>query len=192
MTSRPDLTMPTYVGRVPDGLAVTLTVPPLRYGWRVSRRALLTMYLPLAVLCAALAVRSWLVAAVLVTLVVLAGLLRISEEASKARTPLLGFDRDGLYLRADGNRSYTLHLPWGHVRDLAVRQSGGVPALCVTPADSSFTGLVHESMVASRTVGFFQFARYQRRVRQLGTTLFVPIPGVDARALLASLAAQRP
>lgn len=180
--------------RVPDGLPVLLRSDRRAYALQLTRRKLLTVHLPVAAVLSLIAIRSWLVAVVLLAMVGLHYVVTCLDEAAKARSPLLGADDHGLFLRPNGSAgpAPALHLPWPHVKELAVRRSGGVWMLCVTPRDPGEDKRAQERETAGRFYGFWRIVGYQRTVRRLGTSLFTPIVGSDPDRLLAELNALRP
>ncbi|MEU7820985.1 hypothetical protein [Catellatospora sp. NPDC049133] len=182
---------PSLHVRVPDDLPVLLRSNRLAYALQLTRRKLLTVHLPVAAALSLIAIRSWLVTVVLLAVVALHYVVTCLDEAAKARSPLLGADDHGLFLRPNGILQPALHLPWPHVKALAVQRSGGVWMLCVTPRDPGEDKRAQERETAGRFYGFWRIVGYQRTVRRLGTSLFTPIVGADPDRLLGDLNAQR-
>ncbi|GAB4054533.1 hypothetical protein [Catellatospora paridis] len=183
---------PSLHVRVPDDLPVLLRSNRLAYALQLTRRKLLTVHLPVAAVLSLIAIRSWRLTVILLAAVALHYVVTCFDEAAKARTPLLGADDHGLFLRPNGIARPALHLPWPHVKELAVQRSGGVWMLCVTPRDPGEDKRAQERETAGRFYGFWHIVGYQRTVRRLGTSLFTPIVGSDPDRLLAELNALRP
>ncbi|MFG1624543.1 hypothetical protein [Kribbella sp. NPDC049227] len=177
--------------RIPDDLPVLLCSGRLAYGLRLTHRKLLTVHLPIAAVLSLIAIRSWRVTIVVLAVVALHYVLTCLDAAGRAGSPLLGADNRGLFLRPNGILRPALHLPWPEVKELAVRRSGGVWMLCVTPRNPGEVQRAQERETAGRFYGFWRIVGYQRTVRRLGTSLFVPIVGADPDRLLADLNVQR-
>ncbi|GAA2373520.1 hypothetical protein Cme02nite_02290 [Catellatospora methionotrophica] len=182
---------PSLHGRVPDDLPVLLRSNPLAYALQLTQRRLFTVYLPLAAALCLIAIRSWLLTVIALAVVGLHYVVTCLDEATRARSPLLGADEHGLFLRPNGVARPALHLPWPYVKELAVRRSGGVWMLCVTPRDPGEDKRAQERETAGRFYGFWRIVRYQRMLRRLGTSLFIPIVGTDPDQLLTALTARR-
>ncbi|WP_155371099.1 hypothetical protein [Catellatospora vulcania] len=182
---------PSLHVRVPDDLPVLLRSNRLAYALQLTRRRLLTVYLPVAFVLSLIAIRSWRLTVILLGVVALHYVVTCLDESGRARSPLLGADDHGLFLRPNGYVLAALHLPWPQVKDLSVRRSGGVWMLCVTPRDPGEDKRAQERETTGRFYGFWRIVGYQRTVRRLGTSLFTPIVGADPDQLLAELNAQR-
>ena len=99
--------------------------------------------------------------------------------------PAIGADKDGVYVRPSLDPKRTLFLPWDEVRLIAVRRMNG-PNLCVCPADprveSPFTVANSAAKGHAPGRGWGLAAAQQRRTKNLGTNIFVPIGGADRPA----------
>jgi hypothetical protein len=99
-----------------------------------------------------------------------------------AAGPAIGVDKTGVYIRPSLDMKRTQFLPWDQIRTVSVRNMNG-PNLCVCPVDSrvedpfTVANSSTKTHFSGRSVGLM--IAQHRRLKNLGTNIFVPIGGAD-------------
>lgn len=197
MYRQPGSVESTILADIPPDLPFLLRLKPWRYVWH-HLRLTMAFLTPFGLGLLALAVVAFndrattyhsdrpgdlpppLVGVILVAL----GLLMLFgvplEMARQVRRgPVLGADRDGVYLQPRMVRNRTLFLPWELIESASIRRWRG-PYLCLKPKDAileKMFSIENSSPSRSYRVRAGRAAQQQLMWKRLGTNIALPVGG---------------